>query len=237
MAEDRKDQEQEDHYRKLTMSIPLGGPPDYTVARLKDIECNWDAWVSPVFKDMSFEVVSAKYDALKETWKNTSAYEAFRTAIEETVFKQEKLSINACMCLGLGSFTGIYSTSWTRLRHYSLSQLVLFECWVEQLSTKFQHLATVMPALIILELKYNIEHVYFQEPSFNALDEEFLKSRGYEILHIPESDDRITEKTFLFTPLGTGYLVEASLRSAYPALYITQSLVRQMSSMYLPKLH
>ena len=83
---------------------------------------------------MSFDVVSASFDKLKEIWKASPCYKACYKAIEETVSKQEDLSINACMRLGLGSFTGIHLKFEYDYRECSLSQLVFFECWVDQLS-------------------------------------------------------------------------------------------------------
>ena len=82
-------------------------------------------------------------------------------------------------------------------------------------------------------LRYKLEHIYFQEPRFNALDEEFLESRGYEIMHTPESDDRMSETTFLFTPGAQGNVIESSLLSAYPVLYITSRLTR-LNAFWLP---
>lgn len=70
------------------------------------------------------------------------------------------------------------------------------------------------------ETKFTIEHVYLQDPHFSALDEEFLRSKGYEILHTPESDHHISESTFLFTPGAEQAVEESSLAAALPALYI-----------------
>ena len=52
------------------------------------------------------------------------------------------------------------------------------------------------------------------------LDEEFLRSKGYEILHTPTSDDHMSESTFLFTPGAEQAIEESTLAAAFPALYI-----------------
>ena len=90
-------------------------------------------------------------------------------------------------------------------------------------------------ALTNPELRYKIEHIYFQEPEFNTLDEEFLRSRGYEVLHTPESDDRMSETTFLFTPCAECDVVESSLLSAYPVLGIMNRLTRHTTFRLPPK--
>jgi hypothetical protein len=67
--------------------------------------------------------------------------------------------------------------------------------------------------------KHSIRHVYFQDPAFNSLDKEFLKSRGYTVLHTPEYEDFMTTETFLFTPGVTMFLALAPIQVAYPALF------------------
>ena len=131
MAEDGTEQEKQD-LNKPRLSRSTRAGPNGTILRLKDIEFNRDAWVDPVSEAMSFDVVAADFDRLKETWKDSPSYKACYKVIEDTVFKQENLSISACMCLGLGSFTGVQRN--VERNHHSLSQLVVFECWMDQLS-------------------------------------------------------------------------------------------------------
>ena len=66
---------------------------------------------------------------------------------------------------------------------------------------------------------HSIEHVYFQEPRFNALDSEFLESRGYTIIHTPEFEDLITPETFLFAPSADLHIVLAAFQVTFPALF------------------
>jgi hypothetical protein len=78
--------------------------------------------------------------------------------------------------------------------------------------------------------KHAIDNIYFQDPVFNALDRAFLLSRGYKILHTPESETHLTENTFVFTP-GTEWNVCLSPINtpSPPALYITRDMTRQTS--------
>lgn len=104
------------------------------IFRLGDIDSDWKAWVSPVFQGITFDTISARHQGFKDAWKLSAWYHACYKAIEETVFAQASLNITTCMCLGLGSFTGIRRKSKGHGRDVSLSQLVAFECWVDQLS-------------------------------------------------------------------------------------------------------
>ena len=104
------------------------------VSRLGDIDSDWKAWVSPVFKGITFDTISAKHQEFKDAWKQSEWHQACYKAIEDTVFAQANLNITTCLCLGLGSFTGIQRKTKGHLRDVSLSQLVAFECWVDQLS-------------------------------------------------------------------------------------------------------
>ena len=85
----------------------------------------------------------------------------------------------------------------------------------------------------LTETKFTIEHVYVQEPHFSVLDEEFIKSRGYEILHTPESDEYMNETTFLFTPGAEQVVEESSLAAAFPVLYIHHDISADGSRLWL----
>lgn len=84
--------------------------------------------------------------------------------------------------------------------------------------------------------KHTISDIYFQDPAFNALDRAFLSSRGYMILHTPESETHVTENTLVFTP-GTEWAVCLSSINipCPPVLYITADLTRQASYFYKPR--
>ena len=90
MAEDRTEQEQKDH-NKARIMFPIRSRPRGAIDRLGDVTSDWRAWIDPVFKDMSFDVISAQFDELKATWKASPSYEVCYNAIEETVFKQKNL--------------------------------------------------------------------------------------------------------------------------------------------------
>ena len=84
------------------------------------------------------------------------------------------------------------------------------------LTVIFSSSSTLIP---LLGQNHSIEHVYFQEPRFNALDSEFLESRGYTIIHTPEFEDLITPETFLFAPSANLHIVLAAFQVTFPALF------------------
>ena len=89
-----------------------------------------------------------------------------------------------------------------------MAQLVAFEHWINLIKT---HQETQ-------------PQVFFQDPDFNALDCEFLTSRGYTVIETPKSNDVITEKSFLFTPCACYQVAYVFLHQAFPALYLGISL-------------
>ena len=66
-----------------------------------------------------------------------------------------------------------------------------------------------------------IEHVYMQDPIFNRLDEEFLRSdRGYTVLANPEAFAKLTPTAFLFAPHLEWPVYIHALQVVVPALCI-----------------
>ena len=131
MADDLTMMESIEWSKRCTM-YSRGSDSENSIYRLGDTDSDWKAWVSPVFKGITFATVTARYQELTDAWKQSEWYQTCYNAIEKTVFAQANLNITTCMCLGLGSFTGITSKGNEYRRDKSLSQLVAFECWVDQ---------------------------------------------------------------------------------------------------------
>lgn len=107
------------------------------VRRLSDGISDWKAWARPIHKDMNFDTITVKHQNYTEAWRSSATYKASYEAIERTVLTRNHLEVALCMCLGLGSFTGVcHKDTGTRSRHRAFSQLVAFEGWVEQLSIR-----------------------------------------------------------------------------------------------------
>ena len=78
----------------------------------------------------------------------------------------------------------------------------------------------------VLGRRFTVEHVYFQDPSFTALDIEFLHSRGGEVLQHPAHRTHISETTFLFAPCPPSTLLLHVLHADFPPLAITNDIGR-----------
>lgn len=78
--------------------------------------------------------------------------------------------------------------------------------------------------------KFCIKTVHMQDPMFNRLDEEFLRSLSYSILSTPEAYEELTPETFLFAPhLEWPNYIQA-LQVATPSLCIGNSLREYLGS-------
>ena len=148
----------------------------------------------------------AKHQKYTDAWTSSSGYSACREFLTNTVLKQANIHITQCMCLCLSSLsTQAYECD----KDYSrpMSQLVAFEGWVDSLSM----CQPILPHALFPEednyspspeTKHDITKIVFQDPAFNALDKEFLSSRGYTVVDTPESDSYMSETTFLFSHEG-----------------------------------
>ena len=104
------------------------------ILRLSDIDSNWDAWVMPVAKGMTIDLIGQKHEKVTREWKSSPLYAAYSDTINNTVLKQKNISITAAMCLGLKSITSGYPFRLPVATDRSFDQLVAFESWIWQLS-------------------------------------------------------------------------------------------------------
>ena len=79
----------------------------------------------------------------------------------------------------------------------------------------------------VSENKHTIQAIYFQEPEFNSLDKDFLKSRGYEVLDSPSALDFMTEETFLYTPFCPMNWLYACMHRALPSMALGRDIATQ----------
>ena len=137
MTDDWNDEEMRLFQKRWKTTYHLKYYDPNRVHRLSDGISDWKAWARPVFKGMNFDVITVKHQEYTNIWRGSEAYRASFNLIEQTVLKQKDLEICICMCLELGSFTGVHSKAFgDESRHGVLWQLVAFEGWVEQLSMR-----------------------------------------------------------------------------------------------------
>ncbi|MCJ1465599.1 hypothetical protein MMC07_004218 [Pseudocyphellaria aurata] len=121
--------------------------------------------------------------------------------LEHQVMTSENVNITSCVCLGLGSLAGVDGAK---------------ASWYE--------LVALISILDILKEKYQIEHVYFQDPTFNDMDKTFLAKLGYTVLERPDASNKMNQDTFLFAPHLEYKHIAAALEIAHPSLYMGTAL-------------
>ena len=137
MTDDWNDEELRLFSKRWTCTIHSKFYDPDRLHRLSDEISDWKAWARPVFKDIDFDVITVKHQKYTDIWRGSEAYKASFNLIEQTVLPQKHLDVTICMCLGLGSFTGVHGKEFgEENRNRVLSQLVAFEGWVEQLSMR-----------------------------------------------------------------------------------------------------
>ena len=69
-----------------------------------------------------------------------------------------------------------------------------------------------------------------QDPVFNSMDEDFLRSLGYEIISSPEGFEKINELTFLFAPHLEWPVYLSALQEECPSLCIGNDVREYLNS-------
>ena len=81
-------------------------------------------------------------------------------------------------------------------------------------------LAVLIVLLQVRRTKHDIPNVYFQDPDFQPVENQFLESLGYILLDDPEAFDLMSPSTFLFAPYCPEDVNYRALDFSFPALYI-----------------
>ena len=98
---------------------------------------DYSTWPAPIAEGASLESLIIKRQKYTATWKASTDSSTCHNLLNETVFKQDKLKITQSICLSLGSLSGKRQV-FEGVKDYgrSMSLLVAFESWVEQLSQR-----------------------------------------------------------------------------------------------------
>ncbi|KAL8823101.1 MAG: hypothetical protein Q9191_006177, partial [Dirinaria sp. TL-2023a] len=154
---------------------------------------------SPVPLGSSIVKVHHTYDRYLKAWRNSTCFTETVEILERILLTSERVKIDRCVCLGLGSFTSGPAVE------ASMYELVALTSILDFLSHK----------------QYKISEIYTQDPVFNHLDEAFLRERGYTVLPTPQAFGKLTPTTFLFAPhLEWPFYIQALQTTIPPALCI-----------------
>ncbi|MCJ1403914.1 hypothetical protein MMC11_007137 [Xylographa trunciseda] len=149
------------------------------------------------------ETLNQRYKTAKQEWSEFSPAllrkETFKAALE----LMNKVKIDQVICTGIGTFSGFHEQNADCNSYYQLADLEMF--------------------MELLDLNDKV-NVFMQDPSFNELDETFLRSRGFKIIKHPEAFNKMTATTFLYAPGNHDDVAYHALRVAEPALFIGNDL-------------
>ena len=105
---------------------------------------DWSSRLAPITQDASLSTLQGLHHNLMEAWKSSAAYDACCTLFQDVILKQEGLKITSCMCIALGSISQKFGGGIERDRR-SMSQLVVFETWLELLGA-YRYLLVIFNA-------------------------------------------------------------------------------------------
>ena len=175
----------------------------------------------PSYHSLSLSELQGNYQALYHELKGSDVYYKMYHIFNDKLNLLPKIEITNCVCLGLGSFTGVegqrLSAEDVANREDSLHQLVIL---------------TMILDPDLLGAKHTVRNSWFQEPGLSQTDEVFLNGLGFSTLQFPTALEKITSTTFVFAPRVPYYLTVGVFTACHPALYIGNRLdylVQQLS--------
>ncbi|MCJ1258075.1 hypothetical protein MMC24_005905 [Lignoscripta atroalba] len=165
---------------------------------------------------LTLENVEARYQEYSRRWKASTCWSDMERFFRQTILASDSLTITSCVCLGLGSFTGSHVSSSLQSSgtDASMYELVALKTMLDLLRGNGKH---------------SVKDVYFQDPSFNALDERFIQSLGFTVLESPRAIGRLTSTSFLFAPRLEFPIIYDALAAATPVLYVGNDLREDFS--------
>lgn len=168
--------------------------------------CHENLSPTAIARGLTIRDVSTFFEKHMRIWKDSSCLQRLRVIFQNSILASN-IRITNCVCLGLGSFTG-----------------------GKFLETSFFELAALVSILEILGKKHEIKRVYVQDPVFNSLDEDFLRSLGYNIVSTPEGFTKVDQSTFLFAPHLEWPVYFTALQNLLPSLCIGNNMLEYLGS-------
>ena len=190
----------------------------------------------PPREGMSLETLSKKHQKCTIMWKKSAAFQDLLSFFE-VMLDDDSIDITACMCLCLGTLSGQSWTSVFDSCDAAMSQLVAFESMVELLR-EYTETDTERARLTkeMTGTKYKIGKILIQDPSFNALDIQFLQERDFTIVEGPQNAiDSVPPTTFVFLPRATYGVIKRTIEVVNPPLLLVDNL-QEISRSPNPKL-
>ena len=175
----------------------------------------------PLYPSLTLSEIQQNYQVLHHKLRIPEvAYNIYHT-FYDTLKLLPDIEITNCICLGLGTLTGVEGQRLSALeiigRENSLHQLVVL---------------TMLLDTDLLGARHAVRDLWIQDPEFSETDHVFLESLGFIVLKHPKALEKITSNTFVFAPCVSYYLTVEVLTACHPALYMgnrLDHLVKQLS--------
>ncbi|KAK5942131.1 hypothetical protein PMZ80_006085 [Knufia obscura] len=156
-------------------------------------------------KGATVEKISREYEKIQEQWTASESCTALVSLVQGKVLP-ENVEIDRCLIFGSGSFCGLRQ-GWISRKHSAMCQLAVVKSIQKTIEEKSGRSITV----------------YAQDPAYNDVDVEFLKSLGVDVAETPSGFDLVTEKSLVYTP-GAEYHVEIGVLRRKPAVLLSSKL-------------
>ena len=161
-----------------------------------------DETLSPttIPRGLTIRDVNTSFNRYLKIWIDSPCSQKLQDGLKDSILASDNIELTSCVCLGLGSLTGGKFPE-----------------------TSFFELAALVTILEVLnqKKKHKVSTVYMQDPVFNSLDEDFLRSSmGYVVVSTPLAFTKIDHATFLFAPHLEWPVYSTALRDTPPGLCI-----------------
>ncbi|KAI1943534.1 hypothetical protein LOZ66_000117 [Ophidiomyces ophidiicola] len=191
---------------------------------------------------LTFDKLKEKYEWHKQRWLESQSWASVKEVLELNVSRMAG-NIENCICIGLGSPSGLSRGGWVDRRSISMFQLVALESILGLFCTftnvQFSpfllenqgkknadgYLPSVM-ACTTYVARENIKisgGVYAQDPIFNDMDKKLLKFIGLTVVEDPKAFSMVKTGTFLYAP-GAERIHLVELLSQNPVILFANSL-------------
>ncbi|KAI5279883.1 hypothetical protein KEM54_003984 [Ascosphaera aggregata] len=149
---------------------------------------------------LTFDQLSSKFQAHLERWKDSDAWKQLQETLKSEQLRDLKVKIEQCVCIGLGSPSGLLRGGMVDRRAVSMYQLAALVSLLHNLNRD-------APAVSDLDAKSDAEFpassnpikCYAQDPVFNELDIKLLESLGITVL-TDTAFTLVDRTTFLYAP-------------------------------------
>jgi hypothetical protein len=202
-----------------------------TTAKKRDVDTltasfareGYNGWPTEASEDMTIDLVTSRFNILKRRWLLSASHAALCAALKrqlppplvqnvsgDTAENQHSSrSVSRTFLLGSGSFSSLHFGSTSR-QYVSVLQLAVFVSLTEAIeAAQGEGLKVKM---------------YAQEPMYNTLDKEFLKSLGIDAMPVSEGWAVLDQSgkdghVFVYAP-GAESEVAVKVFAASPAFYL-----------------